>query len=92
MPSWELFEEQEEDYRKEVLPPGVAVRVSVEAGITQGWHKYVGAGGEALGIDHFGASAPAKVLLEKFGFTAENILSRVKALRDRGAAENRRSR
>jgi transketolase len=80
MPSWELFEKQPGEYKNQVLPQEARIRVSIEAAATQGWHKYIGAGGEAIGIDHFGASAPAKVLLEKFGFTSENIVSRVKAL------------
>ncbi len=80
MPSWELFEKQPEEYKNRVLPREAFIRVSMEAGTTQGWHKYTGSGGEAIGIDHFGASAPAKVLLEKFGFTPENIVRRVKAL------------
>jgi transketolase len=89
MPSWELFEKQPEDYRLQVIPRETLLRVSIEAGATQGWHKYVGPGGEAIGIDHFGASAPGKVLLEKFGFTAENIVGRVKALL--GSAANKRT-
>jgi len=87
MPSWELFEKQPGEYKNRIIPRETLLRVSIEAGATQGWHKYVGTGGEAIGIDHFGASAPAKVLLEKFGFTAENIVSRVKALL--GSAENK---
>ncbi len=83
MPSWELFERQPEEYRLQVLPPGVPLRLSIEAGSTLGWHKYVGSQGEALGIDHFGASAPAKVLLEKFGFTVENIMRKIKNLLQR---------
>jgi len=80
MPSWELFEKQPEEYKNRVIPREAFIRVSMEAGTTQGWHKYIGPRGEAMGIDHFGASAPAKVLLEKFGITAENIMRRVKAL------------
>jgi len=80
MPSWELFEKQPEEYKNRVIPRETLLGISIEAGATQGWHKYIGPGGEAIGIDHFGASAPAKVLLEKFGFTAENIISRVKVL------------
>jgi transketolase len=87
MPSWELFEKQPEEYKNRVIPREAFIKVSMEAGVTQGWHKYIGSGGEAVGIDHFGASAPAKVLLEKFGFTPENIMSRVKALL-RSKAEN----
>jgi transketolase len=80
MPSWELFEQQPDEYRNHVLPPEILARVSIEAGATHGWHKYVGRGGEVIGIDHFGASAPGEVLLSKFGFTADNILHRVKVL------------
>ncbi len=80
MPSWELFEEQPEEYRREVLPPGVTARVSVEAAATLGWHKYLGPSGVAIGIDRFGASAPGKVVLEKLGFTPAHILEKVKSL------------
>jgi transketolase len=80
MPSWELFEQQPEEYRQEVLPPGVAQRVSIEAGVTLGWPRYVGKEGEIIGIDHFGASAPGNILLKEFGFTSENILHRVRSL------------
>ncbi len=80
MPSWDLFEQQPEKYRQEVLPPDVTTRVSIEAGVTLGWHRYVGKEGEIIGIDHFGASAPGNVLLKEFGFTSENILNRVKSL------------
>ena len=80
MPSWELFDGQPEGYRNQVLPPEVPLRLSIEAGSTLGWHKYVGTRGETLGIDRFGASAPGKVLLEKFGFTVENILRKIEEL------------
>jgi transketolase len=80
MPSWELFERQPEEYRQKVLPPDVTQRVSIEAGVTLGWHRYVGREGEVIGIDHFGASAPGNVLLKEFGFTSENILHRVRSL------------
>jgi transketolase len=80
MPSWELFDGQPEGYRNQVLPPEVLLRLSIEAGSTLGWHKYVGTRGETLGIDRFGASAPGKVLLEKFGFTVENILRKIEEL------------
>jgi len=68
------------DYRDQVLPPNIPWRISIEAGATFGWEKYVGMSGEAMGIDHFGASAPGKVLLEKFGFTSENIMKKVREL------------
>ena len=80
MPSWELFDQQSEAYRHEVLPPDVNTRVSIEAGVTLGWHRHVGGEGEIIGIDHFGASAPGNVLLKEFGFTSINILNRVKTL------------
>jgi transketolase len=80
MPSWELFESQPERYHLEVLPLDVTFRISIEAGVTHGWHKYVGLEGDTLGIDHFGASAPGKILFREFGFTSENILSRVRTL------------
>ena len=80
MPSWELFEKQPEEYRNKVLPHELTVRMSIEAGVTLGWHKYVGLQGEIVGIDHFGASAPGKTVLKEFGFTSENVLKRIKAL------------
>jgi transketolase len=80
MPSWELFDAQPKEYRDEVLPPSIEARLAVEAGITQGWHKYVGGKGEMIGLDHFGASAPGKVVFEKFGFTVENVVARAAKL------------
>jgi transketolase len=80
MPSWELFDAQPQDYRDRVLPKSVPARLAVEAGATQGWWRYVGDAGDVLGIDHFGASAPAKVLLKEFGFSVDNVLARARAL------------
>ena len=80
MPSWELFEKQPEEYRNRIVPPEITARISIEAGVTLGWHKYVGLQGEIVGIDHFGASAPGKTVLKEFGFTSENVLSRIRAL------------
>jgi transketolase len=80
MPSIELFERQDESYRDFVLPPGVDVRLVVEAGSTAGWWKYAGSGGDVLGLDRFGASAPGSRLLQEFGFTAESVASRLNAL------------
>ena len=74
MPSWELFEKQPSAYKEQVLPPHIEKRVSIEAGVTAGWERYVGAKGIALGLDHFGASAPYKTLYEKFGLTAERVV------------------
>ena len=80
MPSFELFEEQDEEYKNEVLPPKITTRVSVEAASTLGWHKYVGSAGAVIGIESFGESAPYKRLFKEFGFTAENVAERVLAL------------
>ncbi len=79
MPSWELFDKQPEAYRDQVLPPEINARVAIEAGATQGWHRYLGNKAEVVGIDHFGASAPYKILYEKFGITADRVVE--KALR-----------
>jgi transketolase len=78
MPSTTRFEAQEQDYRDGVLPPGVTARVSVEAGATFGWERWVGDGGSAFGIDHFGASASAADVFEGFGFTAEAVAERAR--------------
>ena len=76
-PSWELFEAQEEDYRASVLPKHISARLAVEAGATLGWERYASA---VVGIDHYGASAPYKVIFERFGFTVENVVARAKEL------------
>ena len=76
MPSWELFDEQDQAYRDEVLPPSVNARLAIEAGSTQGWHRYVGFAGDVIGIDRFGASAPGDVVFEELGFTAERVVER----------------
>jgi transketolase len=73
LPCWELFEEQPDDYRDEVLPPSVEARVSVEAGITFGWERWVGPHGVSIGVDRFGASAPAPRIFEELGVTAEAV-------------------
>ncbi len=73
MPSWELFEQQEQHYRDSVLPPEVTARVSIEAAATFGWSRYVGSHGVAMGLDHFGASAPADRLYAEFGLTAARV-------------------
>jgi transketolase len=78
MPSWEFFEKQPQSYRDEVLPPACTKRLAVEAGCSFGWRKYVGDQGRTLCIDHFGASAPYKILAEKFGFTVANVVATVK--------------
>ena len=83
MPSWELFEQQPGEYRESVLPPSIRARVSIEAGITLGWQKYIGDAGIAIGLDRYGASAPGKVIFEKLGFTAENVVNKVLMLLNR---------
>ncbi len=80
MACFEYFDEQPEAYRRKVLPPSVEARLAVEAGASLGWYKYVGLKGGVLGIDRFGASAPAKILFEKFGFTVENVVNQARKL------------
>jgi transketolase len=80
MPSWELFENMSEDYRKSVLPPGTRARVAVEAGIPMGWEKYVGDAGAIVGMTTFGASAPGGMVMKNFGFTAENVAQTAQGL------------
>jgi transketolase len=78
MPSWELFDDQPQEYRDRVLPPNVMVRVSVEQASTFGWARYVGTSGHSIGMRSFGASAPLKDLLKKFGFTTEQVVAAAK--------------
>ena len=78
MPCWETFAAQDEAYRESVLPAVVKARVSVEAGVTFGWHRWIGESGVAIGIDRYGASAPGEINLQKFGFTAENVAQAVR--------------
>ncbi len=80
MPSWDLFDAQPQAYRDSVLLPSVRARLAVEAGVAQGWHKYVGDAGAVLSVERFGASAPYQVLFEKFGLTADNVVARAKQL------------
>ena len=79
IPSWYLFAQQDQAYRDAVLPPEVRARIAVEAGSTPGWARWVGDAGAAVGIDHFGASAPAEKLYERFGVTTENVLAAAQA-------------
>ena len=78
MPCWELFEKQDKKYQDSVLPPSVKVRVGIEAGVEQGWSKWLGDKGVFIGMSSFGASAPAKICFEKFGITTENVIKAVK--------------
>ena len=76
MPCWELFAEQPKEYRDHVLPPTLPRRLAVEAGVSQGWEKWIGDHGATITLDRFGASAPGPRLLEEFGFTAEHVATR----------------
>jgi transketolase len=83
MPSWELFDAQAQEYRDSVLPDNITARVAIEAGVTQGWHKYVGVNGKIIGLDHFGASAPINDLFTNFGITADSVVQAAKSLLNR---------
>ena len=85
MPSLDLFDAQPQTYRDEVLPPSVVARVSIEAGVTFGWDRYVGLGGTAIGIDHFGASAPFATIYKEFGLTAERAAKEARNLLNRNS-------
>lgn len=80
LPCWTLFDAQPQAYRDAVLPPAVGARLAIEAGVPQGWHRYVGDRGGVLGVERFGASAPAEVLLREYGFTTDNVCARALAL------------
>jgi transketolase len=79
MPSWELFEQQSQEYRESVIPPAVTARVAVEQASTFGWAHYTGAAGVIIGMRTFGASAPLKALETKFGFTPERLVAAARA-------------
>lgn len=85
MPSWELFDAQPQEYRDNVFPPSKPAppRLAVEAGVSQGWHRYVGDGGDIISVDRFGASAAGEVVLREYGFTVENVCQRALALLQR---------
>jgi transketolase len=80
MPSWELFEQQPREYRESVLSPSIRRRLAVEAGLPQGWHRYVGDNGGIIGVERFGASAPGNVVMEKLGFTVSHVVERALVL------------
>lgn len=84
MPCWELFDAQPQAYRDTVLPPDVPARLAVEAGISMGWCKYVGDAGDVISVDRFGASGPIEVVMDKFGFNIDNVVTRAQALIGRG--------
>ncbi|MBO0782575.1 MAG: transketolase, partial [Ktedonobacteraceae bacterium] len=80
MPSWELFEEQNAEYKESVLPRNVKARLAIEAASPMGWERYVGLEGTIIGLDHFGASAPGKIVFQQFGFTVNNIVEHANTL------------
>jgi transketolase len=80
LPSWEIFAAQPKAYRDDVLPPSVTARVSIEAAATFGWDRWVGSGGVMIGLDHFGASAPAERLYQEFGLTAARVVEAARGL------------
>ena len=80
MPSWELFEAQSQQYRDSVLPPAITTRLAVEAGVAQGWERYIGEKGDMISVEDFGASAPGPLVLKKYGFTVANVTKRALAL------------
>jgi transketolase len=80
MPCWEIFSEQSEEYRNQVLPPEVTARLAIEAGSSLGWRRWVGGGGAVIAVDRFGASAPGPVVLEHYGFTVDNVVAQVLTL------------
>jgi len=80
MPSWELYDLQPREYRESVLPASIRPRLAVEAALPQGWHRYVGDGGDVIGIERFGASAPGNVVMEKLGFTVDHVVERAVGL------------
>jgi transketolase len=80
MPSWDLFDAQPQSYRDQVLLPAVHARLAVEAGASQGWHRYVGDRGDVLSVDRYGASAPGDVVMREYGFTPDNVCKRAMAL------------
>ncbi len=80
MPCWEFFDKQPREYRDEVLPPSVRARLSIEAGVTLGWQKYVGDSGGSIGVDRYGASAPGEVVMREYGFTVDHVVDFARGL------------
>lgn len=80
MPSWDLFEQQDSEYKKSVLPSHLTKRLAIEMGASLGWHRYVGFEGDVIAIDKFGASAPGEIVMKEYGFSVENVVSKMKNL------------
>jgi transketolase len=79
-PSWELFSQQDKDYREKVLPERVKTRLAVEAGISLGWERWVGEKGSMVGVDRYGVSAPFEIIYREFGLSVDNIIEKAKRL------------
>ena len=79
-PSWELFASQDQEYKDSVLVPNIQVRLSIEAGISQGWDRWVGDRGTIISIERYGASAPYETIYEKFGLSVENVIDNAKRI------------
>jgi transketolase len=84
MPCWQFFDKQPREYRDGVLPPAVKARVSIEAGVTLGWQKYVGDEGGSIGVDRYGASAPGEVVMKEYGFTVDHVAAFARELLPKG--------
>nr|MDF9458964.1 transketolase C-terminal domain-containing protein [Bacillus pumilus] len=79
LPAWDRFDQQSDEYKESVLPTAVRARIAIEMGASLGWERYTGLDGDVIAIDKFGASAPGETIIEKYGFTVSNVVSRVKA-------------
>jgi transketolase len=79
-PSWELFDSQGPNYQREVLPSEISARLAIEAGSSMGWHRWVGDRGVVISVDRYGASAPQKIVYEKYGLTVEQVISKAKEM------------
>jgi transketolase len=79
-PSWELFQAQDDSYQNQVLPPEITLRLSVEAGVSLGWEKWVGDKGACISVERFGASAPYKIIFEHYGLTVDNVIQQAQQL------------
>ena len=84
MPSWDIFDDQDQEYRDSVLPPSVTARIAIEQASTFGWERFVGSSGRVIGMKTFGASAPLKELQKKFGFEPDKIVALAKEMLGRG--------
>lgn len=88
MPCVDLFLEQDKHYRDQVLPPHIEKRLAIEAGVSNAWYQFVGCRGRVIGLDHFGASAPAEILFKEFGFTVENVIKNIEGLEETNECES----